>query len=189
LNIQLEKSFSFKGNLNKIKYFEGWYYKLVSKDGKVSLAFIPGISLNKEKSHSFIQVILNQENESGKHSLFTEYITFTKDDFKYNKKEHLLNIQNCQFGLEAVRVNYKSNSISVDGQIKLSNLVPIKTNLFSPSIMGFFSYIPFMECYHSIVSMNHDLEGCIEINDVNYDFNGGKGYIEKDYGHSFPHKC
>jgi tocopherol cyclase len=52
--------------------------------------------------------------------------------------------------------------------------------------MGFFAYIPFMECYHGIVSMSHTLEGALRIGGRTIDFNGGKGYIEKDWGTSFP---
>ena len=35
----------FQGNLKKKNYFEGWYYKQVSKDEKEVISFIPGISL------------------------------------------------------------------------------------------------------------------------------------------------
>lgn len=186
MNRQLRKSTSFKGSLKKNKYFEGWYYKLVTKDGSKSMAFIPGISLNKTKSHSFIQVILNQENKDGKHSLLTEYIEYKKEDFDYDRKTCLLYIDQCQFGLDKLLIHCKEKEFSINGEITLTNLIPIKTNLFSPSIMGFFSYFPFMECNHSVVSMGHDLKGTIKINDINIDFTGGKGYIEKDYGHSFP---
>lgn len=49
-----------------------------------------------------------------------------------------------------------------------------------------FSFIPFMECNHDIVSVNHDLRGRISVNRNVIEFDGGKGYIEKDWGVSFP---
>jgi hypothetical protein len=52
--------------------------------------------------------------------------------------------------------------------------------------MGFFDYFPLMECNHDVVSMNHRLSGKIAFEDKVIDFDGGKGYIEKDYGRSFP---
>lgn len=52
--------------------------------------------------------------------------------------------------------------------------------------MGPFSYIPFMECNHAIMSMQNNITGSININDEVLDFNGGIGYIEKDWGTSFP---
>jgi hypothetical protein len=52
--------------------------------------------------------------------------------------------------------------------------------------MGWYSFIPFMECNHGIVSVNHDLYGKISVNGDVIDFTDGKGYIEKDWGVSFP---
>jgi len=57
---------------------------------------------------------------------------------------------------------------------------------YSPGIMGPYAFIPFMECYHGILSMDHIIEGQLEINNKKIDFTGGRGYIEKDWGHSFP---
>ncbi|MBS3807450.1 MAG: hypothetical protein KGY60_08100, partial [Bacteroidales bacterium] len=46
--------------------------------------------------------------------------------------------------------------------------------------------VPFMECYHGVVSLTHSLNGKIIINDEVHDFKGGRGYIEKDWGSSMP---
>ncbi len=59
-------------------------------------------------------------------------------------------------------------------------------NIFSPNIMGPFSYIPFMECNHAIISMENVINGSININNELIYFNNNKGYIEKDWGCSFP---
>ena len=53
----------FQGNLGKRNYFEGWYFKQVGSDG-AKLAIIPGISLTKIESHSFIQVFNGRTGES-----------------------------------------------------------------------------------------------------------------------------
>ena len=52
--------------------------------------------------------------------------------------------------------------------------------------MGPFSFVPFMECYHGILSMDHDIQGELFLDGEKISFNKGKGYIEKDWGHSFP---
>jgi hypothetical protein len=52
--------------------------------------------------------------------------------------------------------------------------------------MGWYRFVPFMECYHGVLGFNHSLNGKIEINGKTIDFSGGRGYIEKDYGSSFP---
>ena len=43
-----------------------------------------------------------------------------------------------------------------------------------------------MECYHGVLSFDHLIEGRLELNGKSIDFNGGRGYIEKDWGRSFP---
>jgi hypothetical protein len=43
-----------------------------------------------------------------------------------------------------------------------------------------------MECYHGVLSFDHRISGSLNINDEAIDFEGGRGYIEKDWGKSFP---
>lgn len=173
-------------NLNdkgKSNYFEGWYYKLVSKDENHVYSFIPGISYpeTREKGHSFIQVI------NGKTGV-TNYINFSVSDFLYNKKTSSLKIKDNTFSKHGVKLNIKDNNIEVIGTLLFNNITPIERNLLSPGAMGFFSYFPFMECNHEIISMNHSLDGTLKINNHDINFNMGKGYIEKDWGTSFPEK-
>jgi tocopherol cyclase len=47
-------------------------------------------------------------------------------------------------------------------------------------------FLPAMECYHDAVSLTHGLEGSLTIDGRRIDFTGGKGYVEKDWGRSFP---
>jgi hypothetical protein len=58
--------------------------------------------------------------------------------------------------------------------------------IFRPGIMGPFLYIPFMECYHDIVSIQHDIIGHLKICKKTVDFTNGIGYIEKNWGKSMP---
>jgi hypothetical protein len=52
--------------------------------------------------------------------------------------------------------------------------------------MGWYRFIPFMECYHAVLSFNHSITGQIKINGVNSDLSNGRGYMEKDWGSSMP---
>ncbi|MDD4000105.1 MAG: tocopherol cyclase family protein [Bacilli bacterium] len=174
------KPMKFKGKNKKNNYFEGWYYKCVSKDETTTLSLIPGISLNKDNPHSFIQVILNN-NE-----IKTTYLEFEISDFNYNYQTNILSVQDNHFAIDYFDIDYSDDDFEIKGKVKLKNHKPIKTSIFSPSIMGFFQYLPLMECTHEVVSMNHDLLGMITINGKSYDFCNGKGYIEKDYGRGFP---
>jgi hypothetical protein len=65
-------------------------------------------------------------------------------------------------------------------------MVRYPKTLLSPGIMGWYSFVPTMECKHGIVSVSHELSGRIISDYRLVDYSGGKGYIEKDWGTSFP---
>jgi hypothetical protein len=52
--------------------------------------------------------------------------------------------------------------------------------------MGWYAWVPFMECYHGVVSLDHTIRGTLTVDGTTIDFGGGRGYIEKDWGQSFP---
>lgn len=174
----------FQGNLKKQPYFEGWYYKQVSTDGKTAISFIPGISLNKHDPHCFVQYILVQEGErEGTH---TGYIRFPVEAFIWNDEPFAVKVGDCFFSESLLSVHIETEKDHIEGIIKLGPFTPIKTSLRQPNIMGPYAYVPKMECYHGVISMNHLLEGELNINGKTVDFTGGKGYIEKDWGTNFP---
>jgi hypothetical protein len=157
-------------------YFEGWYFKLISKDEKHAIAIIPGIAMDSSgNKQSFIQFL------DGK-KLTAEYFKFEADDFTANTQVFEVSIANNHFS---------STEISLDipqlkGNIRFKNQVPWPNSWYSPGIMGPFAFVPFMECYHGVLSMDHSIEGTLEIDGKSIDFSGGRGYMEKDWGHSFP---
>jgi hypothetical protein len=169
----------FQGNLNKKTYFEGWYYKQVSNNKKHVYAFIPGISLNKNDKHAFIQIINGITGE-------THYVKYPLDQFKWDKKNLHVTIDKSTFTRESISLNITDENITVHGKLNFRNTSPFSSTILRPGIMGWYSFVPFMECYHGIVSANHTIEGQLNIQGENIDFNKGKGYIEKDWGTSFP---
>ena len=170
----------FQGRKKTNQYFEGWYYKLVSKDQLTEIAFIPGISLAKE-SHSFIQVFVSN-NQTLSHT----YMIYPIESFKYQDDPFEIHIEDNTFSLSDLSVSVVSKDLSVLGSIKIHHITPLKKTLLSPNIMGPFGYLNFMECYHGLVSMSSRITGSLVINDQLIDFNEAKLYIEKDWGKSFP---
>ncbi len=169
----------FQGNLKKINYFEGWYFKHVSGDLDQVWSFIPGISLNGTNSHAFIQVINGITGD-------TDYITFPLEQFSFNKDSLDIVIGKSRFTSNFVSLDIDSENFKIKGKISYSKIIKYPSSLFSPGIMGWYSFVPFMECKHGLVSVNHSLTGDLEINKLQVSFTGGKGYIEKDWGTSFP---
>ncbi len=169
----------FQGSLRKRHYFEGWYFKHVTRNPEHAISIIPGVSLAENDSHSFIQVM---DGYTGK----TNYIRYPLDTFKWNNKKMLIKVGASEFTWEHSRLNIDNGDIKLSGQIDYHNLVKYPKRLLSPGIMGWYSFVPFMECNHGIVSVIHDLTGRISFNGNIIDFDRGKGYIEKDWGTSFP---
>lgn len=173
----------FQGNLKKKHYFEGWYFKLVNSQQQEVLAIIPGIATtnDSQESHAFIQIL------DGKTAEYY-YITYPLTDFKYSKEKFTVQIGKNIFSDTQLKINIKTPKITLKGHLKFSNLqkLPFK-NLF-PGVMSYFSYFPSMDCYHGIVSMNHRINGNVLYQNKKITFNHQKGYIEKDWGSSFPKK-
>tara|TARA_X000000368_G_scaffold156786_1_gene123572 strand:+ start:6997 stop:7968 length:972 start_codon:yes stop_codon:yes gene_type:complete len=160
----------------KNKFFEGWYYKIVSKDQDYAFALIPGIAMDENGlKQAFIQIL------DGK-KLKSNYIKFSFDEFKPNPIVHDIKIGNNRFKLNSIELNLPD----IKGKLIFRDIVPWSKSFFSPGIMGPFSFLPFMECYHGILSMNHSIYGELTINKKKINFDSGRGYIEKDWGHSFP---
>jgi len=179
MNLHLYTPEVFQGNLKMKNYFEGWYFKHVSKDLKNVYSFIPGVSLSRDDPHVFIQMINGITGGS-------EYIRYPLNEFKWDKKRFYIKVGTSVFTEKNIEVKFEKENLKVEGQLTYNNIVKYPKSLFSPGIMGWYSFVPYMECKHGIVSVNHDLTGSITVNDDLIDFNGGKGYIEKDWGTSFP---
>lgn len=177
----------FQGNLKKKHYFEGWYYKQVSKDERTVISFIPGISLSKDDDHSFVQYIFSRVVDKNNIKIIsTGYLKYPIEAFKFSNNPFRVQIRENIFSESEVSIKLIDDKVNIQGVIGLGRFTPIKRSILMPNIMGFFAYIPKMQCYHGVISMNHNLNGTLKINGEEIDFNNGKGYIEKDWGTSFP---
>ncbi|AWW27180.1 tocopherol cyclase family protein [Acetobacterium carbinolicum] len=170
----------FQGKNKKRRYFEGWYYKCISADRKHAIAIIPGMAIDPQgNKQAFIQVI-NAAN--GK----TWYHPFPYFEFKARTDEFDVEIENNAFNAQGLSLNVDTKEGSIKGRLTFDEIHPFPRGPKHPGIMGPFGVIPFMECYHAILHLYHEIKGVIELDGELLDFNGGVGYIEKDYGRSFP---
>lgn len=155
----------------RYRYFEGWYYKHQNAD--TVLAFIPGQSIDENgKKHPYLQIIWNEKAYS---------LNFKKEDYLVDRRQSKVIIGNNIFSQRGIKINIRTKEIHIQGVIRYGALSPLNY-----SIMGPFEFIPFMECRHEIISMDHSLQGKVTINGKLLDFHGEKGYIEGDKGISFP---
>lgn len=85
-----------------------------------------------------------------------------------------------------VNIEHEKSNLSLHGELTLTSTKHINKNLFTPNIMGPFSYLSSMECNHAILAMKNTVNGSLSMNNETYPFHSGIGYIEKDWGTSFP---
>jgi tocopherol cyclase len=158
------------------RYFEGWYIKIVDNTEGYALAFIPGISMSPDgTTHAFIQVLDGKQCTSAYHR-------FEATDFVPSDTEFNVQIAGNQFSTQKLKLDLPN----ISGTLILHNPTPWTKMFGAPGIMGWFSFVPFMECYHGVVSLNHRISGTLMVNGKAVNFDNGRGYIEKDWGISFP---
>ena len=166
----------FQGLGKTKRYFEGWYFKVVNADESKAFAFIPGIAMDiNGNQQAFIQVMDGKERTA-------EYHKFDATEFHPTFGKFEVDIADNFFSSSSLRLNLPL----IQGELHFSQLTPWPSSWYSPGIMGPYSFVPFMECYHGILSMNHNIEGQLIIHGETIDFTNGRGYMEKDWGQSFP---
>lgn len=151
-------------------YFKGWYFKCCTKEK--TLAFIPAYHQSKNNKTASLQIITDNS-----------VVNIPFQDLKYREKPLHIKIGNCIFSENGMKLNIHTKEIKVQGILKFSEIFPIQYD-----IMGPFKFVPFMQCRHSIFSMKHHINGQITLNDRQYIFKYGIGYIEGDCGISFPER-
>ena len=95
-------------------------------------------------------------------------------------------VGNSRFTSESIALDIDTPEGRVQGEIQFNQRALFPSNLWMPGIMGPFAWIPAMECYHGLISLDHHLTGTLTVDGEAWDFSGGRGYIEKDWGTNFP---
>lgn len=165
-------------------FFEGWYYKIADAEGKNICGIIPAIYINKdneEETQSFIQIFMNLDSQRDK-----IHQRYSADQFRAASKEFKVEIGNSFFSRDRLKLNIDNDRYKISGDLRFSRLSPWPVRILSPGAMGWYAYAPFMECYHGVLSFDHRIEGELRLDDKVYDYSGGRGYLEKDWGKSFP---
>lgn len=168
----------YSGPLKSSRYFEGWYTRQVTADKSRTLAVIVGISLASEP-HAFIQLLSGPEGKVLKVKYPLEELIARRDRFEVQLGGNF-------FSPDRMVLSIHNGGEVVEGELEFSERVPFPSTPVSPGVMGPFSWVPFMECIHGIISMDHCVNGQIKWNDDIVDFSSGRGYIEKDRGRSMP---
>lgn len=159
-------------------YFEGWYFKLIDAATQQRYAIIPGLFKSGDP-HAFIQVLDGQTGTAHYHRFAPEMFWAAENRFE-------VRIGGNRFAADGLTLALDTPEQTLRGDVRLGGLRPWPVTPAAPGIMGWYAWVPTMECYHGVVSLDHALHGVLEMDGRTVDFGGGRGYIEKDWGQSFP---
>ncbi|HKL98690.1 MAG TPA: hypothetical protein VJZ06_02125 [Mobilitalea sp.] len=159
------------GYQNKVKFFQGWYFKNQNESNIVS--FIPAFHTDDNGNRSAsIQVITNTESYN---------ISYPINEFTMSKSGLVICLGENKFSNQGIVLNIRTDKLTVEGKLRYTAFTPLRYD-----IMGPFKYIPFLQCRHSIFSLAHCIEGSLSFNGDRMDFHRGLGYVEGDRGVGFP---
>ncbi|OQA19734.1 MAG: hypothetical protein BWY63_01665 [Chloroflexi bacterium ADurb.Bin360] len=178
LNLHPER---YHGHGKRSPFFEGWYFKLIDATEQQRHAIIPGVSLANKGigPHAFVQVFDGICGEA-------HYIVYPLSEFWAANDAFSLKIgPNC-FTRDTISLDITDELLTARGELHFTGGAGWPITLTAPGIMGWYAWVPFMECYHGVLSFDHHIEGSLTVKGVTHDFTGGRGYIEKDWGQAFP---
>jgi len=168
----------YHGHKKRAPFFEGWYYKLVSADEGHKYALIPGVFLGAD-GYAFIQVLHGDQGA-------VEFIEFPLDSFSAAQDDFRVQIDRNVFRLAEIHLDIERPTFRIRGDLAFSGVKGWPITWTSPGVMGWYAWMPKMECNHAVLSFDHAIQGCLEVNDEVIDFSKGRGYMEKDWGAAFP---
>lgn len=149
-------------------YFWGRYYRCQMENH--TLAVIP--SVHKAGSDKFCTIQLVTDTEAFR-------IHLPISDFR--KDGNSIHMGGNSFSPEGIRLDIHTEDWNASGDLRFGSLTPLRYD-----IMGPFHFVPFMQCRHSVYSLQHCVDGNMIINGKTYFFHNGLGYTEGDRGRSFP---
>ncbi len=170
----------YHGHDRRPPFFEGWYYRLINPAEDLRYAVIPGIFLGPD-SHAFIQVLEGHTRRSAYH-------VFPAEQFRADRRRFEVRIGESVFTREGIHLALDRPEPlgRLRGALSFQGGQPWPVHWTSPGIMGWYAWVPSMECYHGVLSFDHSLHGTLEVEGQAHSFEGGRGYIEKDWGQAFP---
>ena len=124
-------------------FFEGWYFKM--QKGEHTLAAIPGYHRDADgQEGAFLQLIIDQKSY---------YFPYPIQKFSFLQNPYEIIIDKCIFTKRSASFFLHEKGLCLKGDVGFGPLSEIDSSRFCPDIMGPFSYLPFLQCRHGILSI------------------------------------
>lgn len=166
----------YHGHNKDRSFFEGWYYKIDQHENDLTFIVIVGIAMSsKGAKEAFIQF---GDSKTGK----SRYYAFDASEFSASTESFELSLGKNYFSRDRLKLNL------ADLQIDLifSEHRTWDSSAYIPNIMGPLSYLSNLDCHHNVLSLRNKVRGSISFDGLSISLDKALGYIEKDWGKSFP---
>jgi hypothetical protein len=173
--------FNFHASTKRRPFFEQWYYKLVDSTGGNSFVIVPGVYRGKkaDQDHAYIQILDGRWNQV----VFQKYPI---DGLQYGLVLPDLRIGSSRFTPESLKLDFDHPRKRIYGEICFGDIATYPSTVFSPGVMDWYMWVPFLQCYHSVINMDHSLQGNLVVDRQKIFFDEGRGCIEKNWGSTLP---
>lgn len=171
----------YHGHRARHPFLEGWYYKPIDASERHRYAAIPGIffGADTDASHAFVQVLDGMTGHATYHA-------YPVTEFHAAQNAFDVRVGPSYFTLERISLQIEAADQTVTGEVSFTGLPPGPSRWPRPASWAWYASVASMECYHGVLSLDHEIRGAITVDGSQIDFTGGRGYIEKDWGSSFP---
>ncbi|MGM0478329.1 MAG: tocopherol cyclase family protein [Bacteroidota bacterium] len=159
---------------SKSEAFEGYYFKISDREGQVVI-FIVGICRRNDEAFAFLQVAHHRSSKPQLYKYPLSSLLASKTDVSFQ-------LGNNHFSAEGIYIREKDCSV----RLTFDTVSAWKRTSLHPSIMGPLAYVPGVECKHDIIASHLHATGECRIAHQKIHFHRGDGYIDKNWGTSFP---
>lgn len=178
---------AFQGGNRKNGYFEGWYFKHSGGREEGVWSFIPGISRGQghnaagtgNAGYSFVQAI---EGKTGR----SWWFQYPAAEFSASESGLDIRVGPNRFSPRGIELDLSDGTSRISGSFTYGPFLKMDFPFWRPGVMGPFTFVPRMECSHGLVSLDHRVDGSIDVDGRKVSIEDGRGYIEKDWGRSMP---
>eukprot|EP00040_Diaphanoeca_grandis_P015920 m.81863 g.81863 ORF g.81863 m.81863 type:complete len:437 (+) comp25460_c1_seq1:233-1543(+) len=162
-------------------FFEGWYYKLVTESGR-TIALIPGVIYEGEGGGFAFVMIANPAASNVDERV--RLLKYNLTEFSWNRSGSLWSVTIGPNVFGPQRIELGANGLV--GTVDFKNSIRFPSSILFPDVMGWFAWLPGLECRHGIVDLNSETIGELNVGGEAVSMVGGAAYIEKDWGSTFP---
>ena len=180
-------------------FFEGYFYKLITPSGE-RLAIVPGIYLPPKdappapkdaKGYTYAHAFIFVHNGKEQHyytfppwEVKGSEMTKRKGEFSFSVGHNVFTHDSLTLDLDVNDGDHAESAIQAS--LNFTNRVTWPVSFTSPGAMGYYGWLPFLECYHGVLALDFEVSGSLNIDGRSIDLTGSRGYLEKDWGSNFP---